>query len=270
MLTNKGVEKFLLTDMLDIKRFVYYNANNVSMSVNVDDKTFDINGKEIDLTSGMKYLKGVFTNKERFIDRFINTIVNAMEKNLYFDATNFENVRSLIDLYDTITPYSYEEAFLIEDRDFQIVVFGSININEMIKHLGHTRIKTDGKTVKQKVFSKEGEFLRYEEIDNIYEIHEIDPTKLGVNNGSKLYALKCWCTTTNKEHWIFIDEKYKDSPLEAVASTFWVYDNMIPYIKEIKRQGDVLLVEWTKPFEKGGKLVPLTAEIYFKHLTCQT
>lgn len=258
----------LFTD--NIKKYVFYNMNNVLLNVNVDDCNFEINSRVIDLNSGIRYLKGVFTNKERFLGRFINVIKSSMKKNSFFTEQNIANLNVFLDAYEKLSPYSYEEAFAIEDKEFQAVVFGSIDISEMIKNLGHKRIKTEGKVLKQKIFSKEGEFLRYEELHNIYEIHEINPTKLGITEDTPLYALKCWCTTTNKEHWIFIDEKYKDSPLEAVASTFWVYDNMIPYIKEIKRQGDILLVEWTKPFEKGGKLVPLTANVYFKYLTCQT
>ena len=79
-----------------------------------------------------------------------------------------------------------------------------------------------------------------------------------------------WCTTTNKEHWLWIEDEYKDSPLEAVASTFRIHENLIPHIKELKRQGDVLLVEMQKDIEPEGEIIPLTSKQYFDLLTCQS
>ena len=74
---------------------------------------------------------------------------------------------------------------------------------------------------------------------NIYETYEVKGEKLKLREN--VYALKVWCTSTDKEHWLWIDKKYKDNPLEAVASTFHIHENLIPHIKELKRQGG-----WTK------------------------
>jgi hypothetical protein len=69
---------------------------------------------------------------------------------------------------------------------------------------------------------------------------------------------------------LWIEDQYKDSPLEAVASTFRIHENLIPHIKEIKRQGDILLVELNQDVEPQGNIVPLTAEQYFGFLTAQS
>ena len=138
----------------------------------------------------------------------------------------------------------------------------------MIQELGNKRIATDGIKVKHKKFKPNGDSDGYVEYDNIYEVHEVNGEKLGING--HLYVLKCWCTSTNKEHWLWIDEQYKDKPLEAVASTFVIHKNLIPYIKELKRQGDILLVEMKEDVEPEGELVSLTAEQYFDLLTCQS
>ena len=50
-----------------------------------------------------------------------------------------------------------------------------------------------------------------------------------------------------------------------------VHANVIPHIKEIKRQGDVLLVETGDvDIKPEGELVPLTADQYFGFLTAQS
>jgi hypothetical protein len=85
-----------------------------------------------------------------------------------------------------------------------------------------------------------------------------------------LYAVKCWCTTTQKENWLWIEKKYKDDPLAAIASTFRFHENVIPYIKELKRQGDVMLVEMKKEVHPEGEIIPLTADQYFNLLTAES
>ena len=239
-----------------------FSKNGISIVIDIDSQSF-IN--PISLVDGTKYIKGVFTNKERLINRFIKPIKETSEKSGW-ETDKFIN--NVIDTYDQVEPFTYAEAFKIEDPQFRATVFGSINVSEMIETLGATRVATDGKHVNQKVYSESGEFLGYHEFDNIYEVHEVSGEKLGLEEN--LYALKCWCTTTNKEHWLWIEDQYKDSPLEAVASTFRIHENLIPHIKEIKRQGDILLVELNQDVEPQGNIVPLTAEQYFGFLTAQS
>ena len=239
-----------------------FDKNGISITIDIDNQSF-IN--PISLVDGTKYIKGVLTNKERFINRFVNPIKETSERTGW-ETDKFIN--DVIDMYDQVEPFTYVEAFKIEDQQFRATVFGSIDVTEMIETLGAKRIATDGKHVNQKVYSESGEFLGYHEFDNIYEVHEVSGEKLGLEEN--LYALKCWCTTTNKEHWLWIEDQYKDSPLEAVASTFRIHENLIPHIKEIKRQGDILLVELNQEVEPQGDIVPLTAEQYFGFLTAQS
>jgi len=239
-----------------------FSKNGISIVIDIDSQSF-IN--PISLVDGTKYIKGVLTNKERLINRFIKPIKETSEKSGW-ETDKFIN--NVIDTYDQVEPFTYAEAFKIEDPQFRATVFGSINVSEMIETLGATRVATDGKHVNQKVYSESGEFLGYHEFDNINEVHEVSGEKLGLEEN--LYALKYWCTTTNKEHWLWIEDQYKDSPLEAVASTFRIHENLIPHIKEIKRQGDILLVELNQDVEPQGNIVPLTAEQYFGFLTAQS
>jgi hypothetical protein len=138
----------------------------------------------------------------------------------------------------------------------------------MIKQLGHTRIATAGRPVKHKQYSKQGEFLGFKEYDVIFETHEIDGRKLGT--WQPVHAVRCWCTTTDNEHWLWIDSTYKDDPLEAIARTFYIHENLVPYIKELKRQGDILLVELTQDVDPRGNMVSLSKEQYFGLLTAQS
>jgi len=218
----------------------------------------------------IRYLKNRYTNKERFIAGFVNPILNIVNECAAPDrlVKLVNTLNMFATQYDSVKPWSYAEAFQIGSLDFKSMVFGSIRVPEMIAELGHKRIATAGRPVKHKQYSKSGEFLGYKEYDVIFETHRVDGFKLGLRE--YVYAVKCWCTTTNNEHWLWIDEQYKSDPLEAIAHTFFIHENLIPHIKELKRQGDVLLVELTSEVEPRGNMVSLNKDQYFELLTAQS
>jgi hypothetical protein len=170
--------------------------------------------------------------------------------------------------YKQAKPYTYTTAFAIPNAEWRALVFGSIRVSDMIAELGHRRIATAGRPVRHKQYTESGEFAGYRDYDVVFETHQVDGEKLGVS--APLYAVRCWCTTTESEHWIWIESKYAESPLEAIASTFRIHESVIPYIKELKRQGDILLVELTQLVEPRGAKRPLTQEEYFSLLTAQS
>lgn len=244
--------------------FISFKKHNIDLRINLVTKELEsgIPNQEV-----MRYLKGILTNKERFISRFSEPIKNIMVE--YMDMPDTTFMSELEDMYDDVVPYTYNEAFAIKNDSYKAKVFGSINITDMITSLGHKRIATEGKQVKHKKFDNEGNFLGTEEYDVIYEVHEVNGEKLGLTEN--VFAIRCWCTTTDKEHWLWIEEQYKNSPLEAVASTFRIHENLISNIKEIKRQGDVLLVEMNdENIKPEGNIVPLNATQYFSLLTAQS
>jgi hypothetical protein len=220
-------------------------------------KTFN---NQIDRLEVLRYLKGLYTNKNQLIEKFIsNYTINKYTEELFdFFLSNFNYVNT----------FTYKEAFLIDDKGFQGLVFSSINISEMIENLGATKLKVDGIEVERKIFSKSGEFLGLKKYHNIYETYQVSGKILNLEED--LFAIKVWCTSTNEEHWLWIDKKHRHDPLSAIASTFHIHKNLIPHIKELKRQGDIMLVELNKEIEPSGELIPLTKEQYFKYLTSET
>lgn len=220
----------------------------------------------------VRYLKGLYTNKERFINRYLNPLrekTNPIKNhNVEFHNTFSEFIDYLGKTYNEVKPFSFKEAFDISNKSFQGLVFSSINIGEMIEELGAKRIKTDGIESTHRQYDSEGNFTGEKTYHNIYEVHEVSGEKLGLNEN--LYVVKCWCTSTNKEHWLWIEDQYKDDPLTAIASTFRVHENIIPHIKCLKRQGDLLLIEMDEKVKPEGNIVPLTKEQYFGLLVAQS
>lgn len=221
----------------------------------------------------VKMLKLVFTNKARFESRFLGRLrigaELAMAKGKEGDAKSVTDFcQKMAKLYDKHDAFTLKEAFSLSNKEFQAVVFKFISVPDMMAELGHERIKTEGITLNLETYDKEGNFTGMEENNNVYELYKVDRTKLGLDTSG--YAIKCWCTTTNKEHWLWIQEKYANSPLEGIASTFVVHENIIPFITAIRRQGDVLMVDMSERVEPMGNKRSLTADEYFKLLKCQS
>lgn len=222
----------------------------------------------------IRYCKMVYTNRKRFIKRFIEPLKKGLM--MYGEESKINIIDTFLYYFDNLEPYTYEEAFKIQNTTFKSLVFSSINISELISELGHEMIKVEGKNVTHRRYKEDGsyEMINY---DVIYELHRVNCSKILPNadmltqNSQYAYAIKCWCTTTNNEHWLWVEEEYANKgPLEAIASTVRVYENMIPFIKEIKRQGDVFLFEMSEKIIPSGKIIPLTSNQYFDLLVAQT
>jgi hypothetical protein len=218
----------------------------------------------------IRFLKTKYTNRERFVSGFIDPIFELLVDSR--DNSELDVLRSMLEFfleeYDNVTAFTYQQAFAIRSEAFKAIVFGSIRVPEMIKALGHSRIATAGQAVKHKQYSKQGDFLGYREYDVVFETHVVNGKALGLRGN--VYAVKCWCTSTDNEHWLWIEDQYKDDPLEAIARTFHIHENLVPFIKELKRQGDILLVELTEDIEPRGNMVSLSKDQYFGLLTAQS
>jgi hypothetical protein len=243
--------------------------DSTQASFRVQNSNFASAWDRITTDSVIRYIRTRYTNKERFVSGFVTPVRDLV----YKCGTELPtNLITLIDLivnsYDTAEPYTYAEAFKLESETFKSIVFGCIRVPEMIRELGHTRIATAGRAVRHKQFAPDGEFTGYRSYDVVFETHRVDGSTLGLRDD--IHAVRCWCTTTSNEHWLWIQDEWRNDPLEAIAHTFQVHENLVPYIKELKRQGDVLLVELVQDVEPRGAMVTLSADQYFGLLTAQS
>lgn len=253
---------------------LYFFKDATTVLYNTEKKEFEGCSKE----EFLKYIRTRFTNFERFQSNFVKPVKELLdefpemeeEENIPHTQACLDLINEIMDIYPSLEPFTYREAFNLNNDEFRALVFGSIRIPDMIEELGSERIKVEGMPVKHKKFDPEGNFIGMEEYDVIYETHKVNGDKLGINDD--LCAVKCWCTTTNDEHWLWVDEVHINDPLEAIASTFMVHESLVPHITELKRQGDILLVELDSDVEpkEDDKMVSLNKDQYFSLLTAQS
>jgi hypothetical protein len=224
---------------------------------------------------GIRYLKTKYQgNKERFLSRFVEPTRELLQME---ECENYKEVMDFyVSLWDLHPKFSYQEAFEISDNSFSSKVFSVINVPEMIENLGTTRIKTEGIELINRVYNEHTQGFDEIKLTQIYELHNVNSEKLGLSeNSEKIYAIKCWCTSTEEEHWLWVDNEIgkQENPLEAIASTCKVYKSMLGNIKHIIRQGDVFLFEMIddniEPKE-NEEVVPLDSKTYFKLLKSQS
>ena len=243
----------------------FIDTNTGLLNVPSSARPFESSYDEIQYNDLLKYLKTRFSNTGRLTSNFIDAINDTIDEPI---PVIDELFACILNDFNNVKPYTYEEAFKVSNEVLQSLIFANIDISEMIAELGHTRIKTAGREVKHKQFDSNGTFLGYKDYHVVFETHCVNGSKL--NTAGNLYAVRCWCTTTASEHWIWIEDEYKDDPLEAIASTFRIHENLINHITELKRQGDILLVELDKDVTPAGNIVALNAEQYFSLLTAQS
>lgn len=135
---------------------------------------------------------------------------------------------------------SMNQIFTLKSRMLKRICFEILSPSELMKALGAVRIKVSG---------IELDYCQYDEFGNktslskynVYETYRT--TEHEKHQLNEIFAVKCSCSTTENEHWIFIEDQYAYSPLSAIASTFHIPDEDLSQIHCIKRQGDILIAE---------------------------
>ena len=246
------------------------------MEVIIDDINVNLDQflivNTISYENSVKLLKTKYQNNfDRFQNRFLNIAINDMK--MTFDdeiANSFSEL--YINLWKTVDMFNYEDAFEIIDDRFRALVFSVIDVPQMINYLGSTRIKTSGIELVNKTYNETLNQFNNIEFNQVYELHKVNGEKIGINE--PIYTIKCWCTSTDDEHWLWVDEESIPNmcPLEGIASTCRVYIGMIGKIKHIIRQGDVFLFEMLEEFipKKNDEVISLNQDTYFKLLKSQS
>jgi hypothetical protein len=112
-------------------------------------------------------------------------------------------------------------------------------------------------------------------IHDKYELYKIKGDKLFPEEKSEwrranadIYAVRCWCTTTEREYWIYVPRhigEMKDA-IEAIA---WTFQLNIGEPEALYRQGDIIIAE-AGPKSKEVRPYHLDKATYLKLLKVQS
>jgi hypothetical protein len=160
------------------------------------------------------------------------------------------------DMWESIVPVTVEEALQRSNTEDRRTYFDAIGVEKLFKQLDPTL--KDRQTIKKKRTRWDDNNDPYEyEFEDVYELYEMPGNKLFTsdrwgNQGRPVFAVRCWCTTTNREYWLYV-------PVEAASGTSWwnienaKYDAIqaiawtiridVDMPERIYRQGDIIIVK---------------------------
>ena len=163
--------------------------------------------------------------------------------------------------WDGIEPFTVEEALKVVNTEERRTYFDAIGIEKLFKSLEPELL--DRQVLKKYRTRWDDEFNEYtHEFEDVYELYQIEGTKLydldrWGNPPQPIYAVRCWCTTTNREYWLYVPREAalgenwwhrkvnnEDTP-DAIRAIAWTIrlDVPISHVDRIYRQGDIIVTK---------------------------
>lgn len=168
------------------------------------------------------------------------------------------------DMWDSIEAVTAREAFEQKNAEMRRIYFDCIGVIELFKSANPKLL--DKQVVKKlrKRWDDKNDIYDYE-FEDVYELYSIDPNELYKDTDdqsvtrwrarTKYTAVRCWCTTTNREYWIYVPEsaalregirEWEDEDkkkYDAVKAIAWTIRVDITNPRRIYRQGDIIIAQ---------------------------
>ena len=228
------------------------------------EKNYYIVNIKVDEDTALKYWKKVHKN---FDDFFAVVIANNAHPEMLALSKN------VCDKWDSIPDVSVQQAFEEKNIEVRRLFFKAIGVSELFKEL-------EPKLIDKQILKKEG--VTWVDIEEVpvtmrdeYELYEIQGSKLFPEEKSEwragnatIYAVRCWCSTTRREYWIYVPKTIgeQNDALEAIA---WTVQLDITEPEYIYRQGDVILAKHSS-ISQGCTPYHLNKEQYVKLLKAES
>lgn len=194
------------------------------------------------------------------------------------EVITYDSMKTFADhvqpIWDEIKPLTITEAFAEKNIELRRLMFSCIGIEEMFKQLEPELIDRQEIDFKNKRWNKDNQPY-FENIKDVYELYSIKGEKLfpEENDWRKqnfdTYAVRCWCTTTGREYWIYVP-RWEGEKNDAVSAIAWTMQMTISNPEYIVRQGDVIIAKASKDSVEYKNPQHLTKEQYLTLLQSQT
>jgi hypothetical protein len=222
------------------------------MKIDYAKQSYVVNGREgYDLTTALKLWKTKYQDDYRDFQKAVITHESLKD----FD----EFVSSMWPLIETV---SIQDALIQDNTEDRRVYFDAIGIEKLFKSLDPKLL--DKQVIDKKRIRWDDDFKEYEYIfEDIYELYEIEATKMfntdrwGNPPRDHIYAVRCWCTTTNREYWLYVPREAalgdrwwhgsnnEGSEPDAIRAIAWTVRLDVPAenVEKIYRQGDIIVAK---------------------------
>lgn len=152
------------------------------------------------------------------------------------------------EIWDTIPDIEVKDAFQEPNLEIRRLFFKAIGVSRLFEQLNPELIHSETLELKNIQWDVDGNKY-FQEIEDKYELYKIEGKKLFPEQtnsfraeNTTVYAVRCWCTTTEREYWIYVPRWVgeKGDAIEAIA---WTAQLNISEPEWIYRQGDVFIAK---------------------------
>ena len=221
------------------------------MQINYAKQDYVVNNRSgFDLTTALKLWKTKYADDYRDFQKEVIT---------HESLNDFDQF--VQECWDKIEQVTVEDALKIENTEERRTYFDAIGIEKLFKSLKPKLL--DKQTIKKSRVKWDEEFNEYtHEFEDVYELYEIEAKKMfstdrwGNIPTQNTYAVRCWCTTTNREYWLYVpreaalgatwwDRDSEDNKPDAIRAIAWTVRIDVPEenVEKIYRQGDIIVAK---------------------------
>lgn len=205
---------------------------------------------------------------------------------IHEELTEFYNL--VADMWDDIKPVTVQEALEIDNTEVRRTYFSCIGVERLFKEMKPKLLDKQEIKKKRKRWDDKNDPYEYKFTD-VYELYEIPASKLFTKEQLKnigkwnvernnAYAVRCWCTTTNREYWIYVPREAAignrwetdNDKADAIRAIAWTIRTNVINPERIYRQGDIIVVKAGENTEISSLSRHLSKEDYLQLMYSET
>jgi len=248
------------------------SKTDTSVYKDFSNYTYNVNGtSKLSLTEALRLWKAKYPE---FID-FKKDVITHPGLHEFGDFVR--------EMWDSIEPVNVKEALSQTNTETRRLYFDCIGVRKLFAELEPELM--DRQVIKKKRTRWDDNNDPYEyEFEDVYELYRIKGTKMFDKNRwgqepNDVYAVRCWCTTTNREYWLYVNMEaatghrwlsdIQKAQWDAIRAIAWTIRIDVTNPERIYRQGDIIVVKEGKD-SKHSSTYHLDKEQYLQLMYSET
>lgn len=231
---------------------------------------------------GFSFMTAARAWKTKYEDyaEFQNTVITNESYN--------ELAEVMHEMWDSLPVLTVAEALQESNTEKRRVYFNAIGVIKLFKELEPELLDRQEIEKERQRWDLDNAPYTYK-FKDIYELYRIPAEKLyagaqtrfgrtSLENSNDAFAVRCWCTTTNREYWLYVPReaalgsewwRKEDAQPDAIRAIAWTIRVDHNNLERIYRQGDIIVVKLS---DKSEKVRPyhLTKEDYLSLMYSET
>jgi len=236
--------------------------------------TYNVSGREgYSLSTALRLWKTKYTDLKQFKSEVCKH--PSLEEFYNFVA----------EMWDDIKEVTVKEALQLKNTEDRRTYFDCIGPKRMFEQVDAKML--DRQVIKKKRARWDDKNTEYEyEFEDVYELYKIPYTELFEKpketwmRQDDIFVVRCWCTTTGREYWLFVPEngccerEYTEDGTKvtysAIGAIAWTIRTNISKPERIYRQGDIIVVKASKDSVVSGWARHMSKEDYLSLMYSET